>query len=284
MPLAFQGSTSNYAAGVLMAVLFLAVAVAGIFLHPKWMPNWSVPLVCSIGAIATGATTISSAIDSIHPLLPPLTFLLFAVPLPLMLDRMGFFAAVAARVDRGRDPRLGLWILAAAVTTFLNLDAAVVLLTPLYIRIARRQGLNVRMLAFQPVLLASLASSTLPVSNLTNLIATSTLHLNAGQFLVRLALPTFVSVAVGWLAYRRLERGHVPGERLQDPIDRQALRNGAPVVAFVVLGFTAGDLVHVPAWVIAAIADLYLLARMREVRVRDLPVGAAIPPHVYQST
>ena len=39
------------------------------------------------------------------------------------------------------------------------LDASVVLLTPLYIRVVRRHGLDPTLLAFQPVLLAALASS-----------------------------------------------------------------------------------------------------------------------------
>ncbi|HEY5424337.1 MAG TPA: hypothetical protein VIK05_12735 [Ilumatobacteraceae bacterium] len=50
-------------------------------------------------------------------------------------------------------------VLAAAVTVVFNLDAAVVLLTPLYIRIARRHGYSPEMLAFQPALLACLASN-----------------------------------------------------------------------------------------------------------------------------
>ena len=58
-------------------------------------------------------------------------FLLLAVPMALMLDEIGFFAAVAARIDHGRRLFLWLWIFAAAVTTLFNLDASVVLLTPL---------------------------------------------------------------------------------------------------------------------------------------------------------
>ena len=55
---------------------------------------------------------------------------------PSCSTSVGFFAAVAALVDGGRHLRLGLWVLAAAVTVLFNLDAAVVLLTPLYVRIA----------------------------------------------------------------------------------------------------------------------------------------------------
>ncbi|MGI8755893.1 MAG: hypothetical protein ACR2MB_08545 [Acidimicrobiales bacterium] len=48
--------------------------------------------------------------------------------------------------------------MAAAVVAVFNLDAAVVFLNPLYVRIARRQGLPSEALAFQPALLASLGS------------------------------------------------------------------------------------------------------------------------------
>ena len=49
------------------------------------------------------------------------------------------------------------------VVALLNLDAAVVLLTPLAVRVARRAGLDPVAMAFQPALLACLASSALPV-------------------------------------------------------------------------------------------------------------------------
>ena len=96
------------------------------------------------------------------------------------------------------------WILAAAVVALLNLDAAVVLLTPLYVRTARRVGVDPVMLAFQPVLLAMLASGVLPVSNLTNLIAASHLSLTSTDFLAHLALPSVLASTVGWFAYRRV--------------------------------------------------------------------------------
>src|SRR2546428_495183 len=120
-------------------------------------------------AAALGLTigTIPHPETVLRPLGAPIAFLIVAVPLAALLDRLGFFAAGAAVVGRGRHLALGLWVLGALVTTILNLDASVVLLTPLYVRIARRCGLDPLALAFQPVLLSCLASSALPVSNLT---------------------------------------------------------------------------------------------------------------------
>ena len=117
-----------------------------------------------------------------------------AVPLAVMLDGSG--SSRSSPAAPARSPRVvgACWLLAAGVVALLNLDAAVVLLTPLYVRTARRVGLDPVMLAFQPVLLAMLASGVLPVSNLTNLIVASELSLTSTDFLAHLALPSVVGV------------------------------------------------------------------------------------------
>src|SRR5262245_58297122 len=101
-------------------------------------------------AWAGGIVGPSDGTGALAALAAPLGFLLVAVPLAVVLDEVGFFAAVAALVDAGRHLRLGLWALAAAVVILFNLDAAVVLLTPLYLRIAQRHGDEPLALAFIP--------------------------------------------------------------------------------------------------------------------------------------
>lgn len=254
-------------------VSLLAIAVLGVF-APR-LPSWVAPVVAALVLLLAGGISFGEGWDVLEPLVPPLAFLLLAVPLAVMLDRIGFFSAAAALMDRGRDPRLGLWALAAAVTTFLNLDASVVLLTPLYIRFAHRHGLDPRLLAFQPVLLACLASSALPISNLTNLIAADVLGLGFEDFLIRLGPASLAAVLVGWYGYRRLPGGTDPPAPVHEPVDRRALRLGLPVVAFVVLGFTLGDALGVKAWMVALVADIVLFAMTRDLRREDIPWGAA---------
>ncbi|MCK9921052.1 citrate transporter [Frankia sp. AgPm24] len=256
-----------------MQVGLLVVAVFGVFV-PR-VPNWLIPCLAAGALLASGSISLNDSWDAVRPLVAPLAFLLLAVPLALMLDRVGFFAAAAAAMDRGRDPRLGLWILAATVTTFLNLDASVVLLTPLYIRLARRNGLDARLLAFQPVLLACLASSALPISNLTNLIAADSRDLGIADFLVHLGPASLAAVIVGWFGYRRLPAATAGVPPVREPVNHRALYQGLPVVIFVVLGFTVGDALGVKAWIIALIADVVLLAMTRDLRVGDIPWGAA---------
>lgn len=118
---------------------------------------------------------------------PALLFLLAGVPLAALLDRLGLFDAVAVEIERRWEhiPVVVLWILAAVTTAALNLDTTVVLLTPLYVRLARRSGTDPLALALVPLLLASFASSFLPVSNLTTLIAAERLDLTVADVVRR---------------------------------------------------------------------------------------------------
>lgn len=259
-----------------LRITLLLVATMGTITRPPRLPPWVIPTLAATFALVTNATDVPAARAALEPLVEPLVFLLAAVPLALLLDRLGFFVAVAARIDRSRHIVLWMWLFAAAVTTVLNLDASVVLLTPLYVQIARRHGLDPIAAAFPPVLLASLASSALPVSNLTNLIVAEQFDLAASAFARRLGPASLAAVLVGYVAYRRAFRVVVsPGEWVVPESTRRAIAVGAPVVAFVVLGFTVGDAMGVPAWSVALVADIVLVAATRRVTWRELPLGAA---------
>lgn len=270
----------------MLAVVWLVGAVLLVLLAHRWVPPLlSVPAMVGAGLL-TGAVHLEPAGRAIRELAAPLGFLVAAVPLAVLLDRIGFFDAVASRFGDG--PRLlpGLWCLAAIVTTVLNLDASIVLLTPLYIRIAQRSGRDPYRLAFIPVLLATLASSALPVSNLTNLIVAEQTSTNVGDFVVHLGPASLLAVLVGWWAFRRLPEGvPSPGGVLQEspPSDnridvdtRRAMRTGAPAVAVLLLGFTVGDVLGVPAWVVAGAVAVSLMVAARVVPWRSLPVEAVV--------
>lgn len=258
------------------AVILLTLGVAALFVRPRSFALWVVP--CALAALGLATTLIrwGDVSESLRLLRDPLLFLLFAVPLAVLLDRLGVFAALAAMVDGGRHLVAWLWVLAAAVTIVFNLDASVVLLTPLYIRIARRHGLSPEMLAFQPALLACLASSPLPVSNLTNLIVAERFDLGVGDFVRHLALPTLVACTVGWFAFRATFHLHATADAVDEPVDASALRRGLPIIGFVLLGFTAGDVIGVPAWVVAAVAVAWAMALVRSVPWKAVPHEAML--------
>src|SRR4051794_33582940 len=231
------------------------------FLRPFGMPLWVGPVVAALIGMAIGAIHWDDASEALQTLTKPLLFLVFAVPLAVALDRIGVFGALAAMVDGGERMVAALWCLATGGTIVFNLDAAVVLLTPLYIRVARRHGYSPEMLAFQPVLLACLASNPLPVSNLTNLIAAEHFDLRVSEFFRHMVLPTIAACGIGWIAFRRAFTTAPSGESgIDDAIDKRALRRGLPIVAFVLIGFTLGAAVGVPEWIVAALALVWAAA------------------------
>lgn len=270
-----------------VSVVLLIVGVAGALLRPFRLASWTVPLTCALAALSFGAISLTAAHHALDPLAEPIAFLLAAVPLAVLLDRFGFFSILAEHlIATGRGVG-ALWVLAALVTTVLNLDASVVLLAPLYVRIARQTGRDPLTLAFQPVLLACLASSALPVSNLTNLIAVSWTSADILDFVTHLGLPSLAATAVGWWRYRQvLHPDHVATEpQPEDPISprpastpdqRATLITGGAVLTVVLIGFLAGPSVGVKAWMVALVADLALLALVRRAPWTAIPWGTAI--------
>jgi arsenical pump membrane protein len=258
-------------------VVLLGVAVALVLLAHQRIPPAAAVGGVVVVALVGRVIEPRAALDAVEALAAPLGFLALAVPLAVLLDRIGFFDAAAERVASGHRLRPSLWAFAAAVTTLFNLDAAIVLLTPLYVRIARRHGLDPLLTAFQPVLLASLASSALPVSNLTNLIVAE--HLDAGplDFLLRLGPVSLVATVLGWVVFRRVVlAGRPPVVVVHEstPADRRAFRVGVPAVAALLVGFTLGDAIGIPAWMVAGAVTAALMVTTRTVPWRAVPVGA----------
>ncbi|MCU1392849.1 MAG: Citrate transporter [Ilumatobacteraceae bacterium] len=274
-------------------VVLLAIGSILAVVPWKRVPGWAGPAVVALVALSVRLVPFAAVRTATHDLTSAVLFLLLAVPLAVLLDRSGFFSAIAQRIDGGRHLRAALWVLAALVTIVFNLDAAVVLLTPLYVRIAQRHGEDPVAIGFIPALQAALASSVLPVSNLTNLIVADRLHLGAGQFIAHLGLPSVAAIAAGGWAFVRSVRGEpaaaadaatgeeyglaVVSEPSRDAAaDARAIRIGGIVVVWMLAGFIVGERVGVAAWVVVAIALVGLMAVQREVPWRQIPVHAAV--------
>lgn len=285
---------------IVLAVILLGVGVAGAMLqgHRRWTA--AAPVVAAAIAVVCGVVDADRAVDLLEPLVAPVLFVLTAVPLSVELDRRGAFEAVARRLPvRGTAP--GLWVLGAVTVALVNLDAAVVLLTPVAARAAARTGEDPVGLGMQPVLLASLASSVLPVSNLTNLISEELDPVGPGQFLLHLGPPTLAALAVGYPLWRRAwprvgaapagsvhagTGGAAPVGASRDPaevpIGASPALDGVPagsvrplvgVAIVLAVGCTAGPLIGIEPWMVTA--GLLVAAAIQP---RQVPVGRTEHP------
>ena len=260
-----------------VAVALLVVGVSGTIVRPWRLPAWLFSLAAAVVAVAAGVTGLADVRTALGPLVEPIAFLLLAVPLAVALDELGVFRA-AASVVAGRRVGVGMWMLCGVAVAVLNLDAAVVLCTPLAIAVARHRGLDPVAMAFQPALLACLASSALPVSNLTNLIAVSQGDVSAATLTAGLLVPTLAACAVGYVGWRVAFRHRRLTPLTPEPRtapDRRPLVLGAVVVGVLLVGFLVGGAVGLPAWVVVAVVNVGVFSIGRRVPWSAIPWGTA---------
>jgi arsenical pump membrane protein len=148
--------------------------------------------------------------------------------------REGLFTeagALAARARGGGTVLLcELLLLTAVVTAVLNLDTAVVFLTPVLVHAARHRGLGVDPFLYGAVFMANSASLLLPGSNLTNLIVLANDHVAGSTFAARL-WPAWVVAVVVTVAFLAVVFRRQLHETIAPRIERPAFRPRAGTAA-----------------------------------------------------
>jgi arsenical pump membrane protein len=165
----------------------------------------------------------------------------------------GLFAQAGRQLERVPGPPVALlaasMALVTVVTAVLNLDTAVVFLTPVVVLAARRRGVDEEPFLFAAVFMANASSLYLPGSNLTNLLVLNRHPVSgtafAGQMLAPALAATLVTAAGLVVIFRRRLRAAAtpPMREAREPGSRVgllaalaaaaltlALRNPAPEV------------------------------------------------------
>ena len=193
----------------------------------------------------------------------------------------GLFAWLAARLDAipGSGRRLffaGL-ALVAVTTAVLNLDTAVVFLTPVMIGAARRRGVDERPFLYGTIFMVNAASLFLPGSNLTNLIVIGHEHVTGTEFVRRMLPAALGATAATALALWLIQRQRLGGGALEATRAPRPGALGALATAGVVVLLLAISDAALPVLALGLLAAGLLAARGRLSR-RDLL--AAVNPVV----
>jgi arsenical pump membrane protein len=163
---------------------------------------WLVATIAGALVVATTALPWHDAVATTQAAAPVLAFLVAVTVLAGLSDAAGLFELLArrtARLSGGSTRRLFLLVcgLATVVTIGLSLDTTAVLLTPVVLALAAAVEVDALPFAYATVLLANAASLLLPVSNLTNLLATDRIgSLGVLGFARRMLLPELVAILV----------------------------------------------------------------------------------------
>jgi arsenical pump membrane protein len=226
-------------------------------------------------AIAVGILSPADALALANRVWPILLFVIAITVVTELAASAGLFAFVAEHLARWGSSRAWLlWLLivalAAVSTIFLSLDTTAVLLTPVVIAVARHVGLPPIPFAMTTVWLANTASLLLPVSNLTNLLAATTLPgYTPLRFAALLAAPAAVAIVVPslllFLVYRRtlLARYELPLPGTSD--DTVLLVASGIVVVALLPALVSGIAVWIPATIAAVVLGGIFTVRRRSV-------------------
>ena len=248
-----------------MALLLLLTAA---YLHP---PEW-VEAALAVGAaaavLATGMLDAEAVRDELGRLLPVVLFLMAILVVAECCRAAGLFGAIGTRLaTAGSHQRIFTlaFLVAAATTVVLSLDATVVLLTPVVLAAASATHISARPLQLVCVRLANSASLLLPVSNLTNLLALPHLDLGFGRYVALMAPVWVLTLLIEYAAHQLWFRGDLRAASSGRDAPGVLPLPPAPLVTVMLMlaGFAAGSVLDVqPVWVAGA-AAVFLGVRAR---------------------
>jgi arsenical pump membrane protein len=204
------------------------------------MPARSRLFVLGLGAAATAvavAAAPGAALLAARQTWPPFALVAGLLLVGAAADGDGLFKTMGTRLAQA--PASGLVLYAAAlaavavVTAVLNLDTAVVFLTPVLLAAGRARGLDDAPFLYGAVAMCNASSLVLPGSNLTNLLVLSHERLSGAAFALRMAPASITAILVTAALLLLLFRSRLSGRPPRGHVSSQPLRlgPGLPAVA-----------------------------------------------------
>jgi arsenical pump membrane protein len=267
----------------LLPILLVALVLVFAIVRPRGLPEIVIAGPATVVVLLTGVVTLDEARDELASMAPTVVFLVAVLVLAHAADALGVFRWVSQILQQKSlaDPhRLLIYVFGAAAltTAVLSLDATVVLLTPAVIAAARSIGASPRPHSYASAHLSNSASTLLPVSNLTNLIAFAATGLTFLHFTALMALPWVVTIAVEYLIFRLFFRSELArGDSAEPPVAARSAP--APILPLTVIGMTllgfavSGFFGIEPAWIAvvgASVLGAIALARHRTTAAKML--------------
>ncbi|WP_378146278.1 SLC13 family permease [Cnuibacter sp. UC19_7] len=241
-------------------------------------------LALAVVCVATGFLPPPDTGALIARIAPVLGFVVAITIVAELGSEAGVFEALAERMGRwGRGRVVALWasviVLAVLSTAFLSLDTTAVLVTPVVVLLAQRVGISPIPFALAAVWLANTASLLLPVSNLTNLLATDRIGGGAGAFLALSWAPALIGIAVPVVLLSILYRRSLTGSYTVAPVEPADDRVLLVVSAVVTVVLLPMLVITTEVWIPASIAAVVLLVlfavrRRSVIRVGLIPWNA----------
>lgn len=274
--------------GAVVSAVSLIAVIGFTTIAPRRYPPAVLAVPIAAMVVATGLTSRTEALDELRFMAPTVGFLAAVLVIADMCGRTGVFDWIGSMLSawsRGSPNRLlqTVFAVAAVTTAILSLDATIVLLTPVAIETARRMRMRVAPVSYATSHLANSASTLLPVSNLTNLLAFSATGLSFIGFAGLMAAPWLITIVVEYLIFRwffadALSQRHASGPHAEAAHDSPASDTPVPrftlvCLALLLAGFVIAEPLGVPLAAVAAIGAVVMVVPTLVRRPRDTVVG-----------
>ena len=294
---------ASSALGTAVAVVVLVVTIVTTVSAAR-VPPAVVAVPAALLVVALGLVGWHAAVAEVAFMLPTIGFLAAMLVVAEICSRAGVFTWVGVALARwSRGTAVGLlrivFVVAAVTTAVLSLDTTIVLLTPVAVLTARHIGARVAPVAYASNHTANSASTLLPVSNLTNLLAFSAAGVSFTRFSALMAGPWVVAIVVEYLVFRWFFAAELSTPRRRSDVDDRPVTEPqspeataqddsravgstmrAPVVTLaavgtLLVGFVAAEPLGVPLAAVAGIGAVVMLLPSLWRAPRVALVGAA---------
>lgn len=271
---------------VFFAVFIYILSLFFAFWRPHRLSIAWPPLIGALLIYLFGVLTWTDVVEVIGRVWNAALSILSLVLLAISLGQIGMFEWAAIHMVRlsrgnGRLLLLNISLMTGLVAAIFSAYAAVFILTPVMIQIARKingRGTNPIPLTVTVAFMSAAAALPFTISHPINQLAADMAQVGFLSFLLRMAIPFVVALAVSAVALMLFFMRRVPAvfsvPTLKHPY--QAIRNltlfrlAWVMVVLTAVGYVFGDLLGIPSSLVALLAAVCLMVAVR--RMPDVSV------------
>lgn len=231
-------------------------------------------IIGAVLTLAVGLVPIMPALRALSMLAVPIITIVSLMVTTLIAERAGLFELVANRIAegaRGSGTRLftRLFFAGALVGTIFTNDAAILIFTPLVVKLVSRARddswrRSSDVAYYFAILYVANLVGALTISNPINIVVANLFEIRFLEYAKWMLLPAVVSVLTSYVGLRLVFRRSIPATFAPMPPfvpkDRPHLRACSTVLALTLVGFFTEPWSGVPTWSVALVGAATLLA------------------------
>ena len=259
-----------------VAISIFLVTLTLIIWQPKGLSIGTSALFGAIISLIFGVVSFSDVIEVTSIVWDATLAFIGIILLSMILDEIGFFEWLAIKISKlshgnGHIMFVNIMLLGAIVSAIFANDGAALILTPIIL--AKLRYLHIDKKAIFAFLIAGgfigdSASNPLIISNLTNIVTAKYFNLGFLEYLKVMFIPNLISIiasiAILWIFFRKSIPKDINTDLL--PPAKSVIKNKKMFIfswyfiAILLIGYTIGDIYHLPISLFALGGALVFLA------------------------